>query len=216
MAQKTPPLKARGRYTLKAPWDAAIDPLKLYTTIAIRSFKDIYELNVDVYTEYYLPMGLVDGVLYGIAIFSFSAEANLEPNIITLYSDTGETIYVPDTYILSYPTMGDIKYNRCVLSIDLGPLPDYLDFSSLKASVQNLVAQTTGIAATALEHRSAHITNPTPPEHEVLETARLAGITVLETDLAKRLKANADKILLQDKIDTLIEILADNSIAPFG
>ena len=207
MAKRTPPYMAKGRYTLLAPWTT--NPAMLYTCMAIRSFEDIYKLGVDVYTNYYVPRGVTNGANIGGTPFSFDAESALKPNIITLVGDDNSVIYVPDTFILSYPNQGEVRYSRMVLSIDLGARPDYLDLSALKTSVGDLVAQQFGVVPTVTEHRAPSFDNPTASQHDVLETARIGAITVLETDHSAVLRLTAEKALVQAKLDALIAILQD-------
>lgn len=208
--KNTPPLRARGRYVLASPWVA--NPAKLYTTVAIRGFEDLFTLGIDVYNTYYLPMGLIDGQ----SGFSFSAEQANKADIITLQSDDGEVIYVPDTYIQSYPNMGEVKYSHVVLSISLGPLPDQNDLTNVKAVLADQVAQVYGITPTVVEHRAASTSNPSATEHEALEAARVAAITVLETDHAKALRFQAQNVLLNQKIVALTNLLKAHHIPPFN
>lgn len=212
MANKTPPMYARGRYVLKMPWTTV--PTKLYTCLAIRSFDDIYELGIDVYETYYLPMGLIDGQPYGSQVFSFTEEVAKKANIITIRSDDGEFIHVPDTYILSYPSMSDVKYSHMVLSHSLGALPDYLDLSFIKSQVANLIAHQLGVNPIVNEHRAAATENPTPVQHEALEVARLNAVTVTETDYARAQRLQGKVNLLQSEINTLIAILQANNLMP--
>lgn len=211
--KKTPPLLTKGRYTVAAPF--TVNPTSIYTCVAIRSFSDIYQLGYDVYKTYYEPMGLVNGTVVGSTTFDFNVERNKQPNIITLRSEEGTFLYVPDTYITSFPDMGDILYNHMVLSVSLGALPDYLDLSSLKAAIQSIVAQHFGVASSVVsEHRTPSTNNPTRTQHEVLETARLAAITLLETDHAKALRLQVQNTLLQNKINALTAILDNNGLLP--
>lgn len=210
--KQTPPLRARGRYVLRAPWVA--NPAKLYTTLAIRTFEDVYELGFDVYDTYYVPMGLINGEVVGGSPFSFSVEREQQPNIITLESDDGDIIYVPDTYISSFPNMGEVKYSHAILSISLGPLPDTNDLSFVKGALADLVAQSYGVVPTVKEHRAPSISNPTASEHQALEAARTGGITLLETDHAKVVRLQGEKALLNAKIATLTAILQANGLLP--
>lgn len=214
MAKKTPPLGARGRYTVKSPWTT--NPGKLYTCVAIRSFSDIYELGFDVYDTYYVPMGLTNGTVSGGQTFSFNAEKTIGANIITLRSDDNDDdfIYIPDTYILSYPDVGEVRYSHMVLSASLGALPDYLDLASVKDAVRNVIAQHYGVVPTVNEHRAPSVSNPTRLQHESLEAARIGAITLLETDHAKYLRLQGQNLLLQNQINALTAILQTNNLLP--
>lgn len=205
MAKKTPPIGAKGRYTLKSPWVA--NPGVLYECEAIRSFDDIYQLGSDVYNEYYLPMGLMDGADFEGTPFSFSTEKSLDPNIITLRGSDGTFIYVPDTYILSYPSMDGVRYSRMVISIDLGSLPDYVDLGPLKTSLANLAQQVIGAVPDVDEHRAASTNQPTALEHDALEAARVAAISITQTDHQKYLQEVQKNALKTQTIAALVSRL---------
>lgn len=203
MAEKrTPPLLTKGRYQLKMPWQA--DNTKLYVCHAIRSFKDLYERQIDVFSEYYEPKGLTET--------EFDVDVEARANIVTLIADDDSIIYVPDTYIVSYPDMGNYQYSHMVLSTSMGPLPDYLDLEYLKGQISNLVSDVIGASAEVQEHRAPHTGVITPAHHESLEVARLAAIEARETDYAR---LQAAQVQLDEKnqiIETLEQILIDNGL----
>lgn len=184
--KKTPPMYARGRYVLTAPWDSLIDSTKTYTCIAIRSFKDIYEDGLDVEKEFYNPNGLVNGQNYAGSPFSFDGEKEAQANIITLLRDDNQQyIYVPDTYIAAYPSMADVKYNQIILSMNFGAMPDYLDLSAIKTTLASSVGAMIGKTPTVNEHRAPSANTPTPVQHDALEGTRIGSITNRETDYVK-------------------------------
>lgn len=201
----------RGRYVLRSPWNTLAIPTKLYRTIAIRALKDLYADGIDPYLEFYFARGLTDGV----SGFSYQAEQVIQANIITLIGDDGSLIYVPDTYIESFPSMDGVAYSDTILSIDLDTIPDYLDLADLKATLADVCSKVIGITPiTVLEHRAPSTTQPTPAEAEVIETARTAAITLLETDHAKVLRLQNEKAAALATIATMKAILVANSLLP--
>ncbi len=201
----TPPLQTVGRYTLALPWST--NPNVLYTCVALRSFSDIEKLGKDVYKTYYVPMNVTEGSVIGGGPFSFSAEKEKNPYIVTLLGNDNTVIYVPDTFITAYPQTGNVKYSHMVISVSLGSLPDYLDLSLLKNAVADTVAQTIGVVKPVIEHRVPSTENPTNPQHDLLETARLAAIANLETDRAKVIRLEAEKAELILKVNALTTAL---------
>lgn len=200
--KRTPPLLTRGRYELKMPWQA--DPTKIYVCHAIRSFKDLYEKEIDVYSEFYEPRGVSDT--------DFITDAEALANIVTLISEDEEIIYVPDTYIVSFPDMGNYQYAHMVVSASMGPLPDYLDLTYLKQQISNLISDVIGASPEVVEHRAPHAGVITPAQHETLEAARLAGIQLRETDYAmlKQREQTIDR--LQQQLQTLEEIVIEHGL----
>lgn len=202
MSQKTPPLNARGRYQLKAPWQASMD--KVYRCIAIRSFDDIYELGMDVFLVYYEPLG--------IARSTYDQDRRLGANIITLATDDNELIYVPDTYIASYPDMSSINYSHVVLSCSLGPLADHVPLEFLTQQVANVVSDTIGIAPTINVHLAPHSDAISPEQHEVLEAARAAAIKNRSTDYARVRELQIQNGALLQKVAMLEQIIKDKGL----
>lgn len=201
---KTPPLHAKGRYTLRAPWSAV--STKIYSCIAIRSFADIYKLGKDVFKEYYQLKGLTEAEV--------AADAALGAHIVTLQSADGSIIYVPDTYIESYPNMSDVSYSHVVLSVSISAIPDYVDLTFLKGQISTAVSTITGLTPEVKENRAPTIGAVSPADHEVQETARLAAVTNRKTDKALYLEERAKNTLLLEKVEMLTKILEDNDLLP--
>ncbi len=216
MPQLTPPMNTRGTYQLLQPWVAPAQVI--YTSKAIRSFADIYDDGIDVYTTYYQPLGLTQ------AQFQLDVVANA--NIITLIADSSDPntlfggsyiIYVPDTYIQAYPTTDNIPYSRMALCVDLGALPDYLDLTALQAQVTNTVSDTIGVVAPNLNvylYKAPSTGTVTGTQNNVLEAARLAAITNRTTDYALNKQLTTQVANLQQQITTLTNLLATTGLWP--
>lgn len=179
MALKTPPLHARGLYQLAAPWSLTAG--KVYECVAIRDFADFVEKGRDPFTLYYNPRGLSQAV--------YEADKAAGANIITLVCDDEPVIYVPDTYILAYPNMGNVAYNNVVLSINLGAVPDFLDLEFLKDQIVGVVTDVIGVTGEVKEHIAPSTGVVTQEEHDVAEVARQAAIANRTTDRAKLIEA---------------------------
>lgn len=202
----TPSIGASGVFVLKLPWLA--DANTTYEVIAVRSFEDIYKAGDDVYPIYYKPMGLVDGV----AGFNFKTEVAQKPNIITLQGSNGSIVYVPDTYIIHSPTLGNVKYQHVVITASLGALPEHVDLSILRDDVQNIIESRIG-AATEVKIMTAPSSNqPTAEQHEALEAARLGSITEYENDYTriKRQQNHIDKLAV--KVTAMTRVLKHNNL----
>lgn len=174
MATKfTPMMYARGIYELKKPWNAV--STKIYTCIAIRSFEDIYKQGEDVYKIYYENY-LRDGESVNGITFNFADEAAQLPNICTLRGEDNELLYVPDTYILSFPNTTMVPYSNVVLGLSLGPLPDELDLINVTAMLKDSVIKYFGVTPAVNVMRLPMSSNPSPEEHEQLELVRQGAI----------------------------------------
>jgi hypothetical protein len=117
-ADKTPPINAAGKYVLRAPFVA--DPLISFKCEAISGFEALEERGVNVKTNYYDPFGSV-------VIDEYSGDRSRGINIITLMANNGTVIYVPSSFIISYPGEKSVPHGRLIVVVDCGPLPeDYI------------------------------------------------------------------------------------------
>ena len=178
--QRTPSPRARGKYTVREPF--RIVETDTYTCIAIRSFRDMLNDGIDPYEDIYLPVGLIDGQSTGGRVFSYQKESIQGINIISLESDSGKIVHVPDNYILSFPDSSLIRYNRMVLSGDLGFLPSNIDLTAVKQAVANTITNYLGVKKPIINHSEAPSRNePTYEQHLEFETIRKAAVKLVDT-----------------------------------
>lgn len=203
MASRTPPIFATGRWSLSQPFNAKVGAI--YTCRAIRSFGDLEARGVDPYDTFYLPMALGRD--------AFEQDRANVANIVTLMSDTHPTIYVPDTYIKSYPDATTMPYQHVVLSMSLGAVPDTLILDDFKDKVQQYATATLGINSTIREHRAGALADSVDQiTHQAAENNRLARIANNQTELAKRLAQEEELERLREQNRILTEICVDHGI----
>jgi hypothetical protein len=179
MPRITPPLSIKGTFTLRSPFVAK--PGVAYTVQAIRSFAEIRARNSDPMTLIYTPVGLLKA--------DYEMDLADDAAIITLMSPTEKPIYVPDTYINSYPNMGNVEYSWLIASVSLGALPSNFDTTLLKAQIANVVAGTIGVLP-VVNIGMAEMTEVVSTEtHLQLVAARKGAITMDNTDRSRTLKA---------------------------
>lgn len=136
MARVTPPLGAYGQYVLKTPW-ATVSQIA-YKCVSLRRVEEVVKSGKDIYATFYQPMGLdlvtANGdILQGVVF-------------VGLLGNDGSRIYVPDTYIESYPDQTAISYDYTVMSVDLGPQPSDMDLTKLIDEFKGTANSFTGIA----------------------------------------------------------------------
>jgi len=204
MSNLIPPIGTRGLYSLAAPFDTALEPTELYKCAGIRSFKDIENNEKDVYETYYAPYGLTQA--------ETKRDRKDDVVIVTLISDTYAPIYVPSSYIKSYPNLANKNYQRIILSADLGPLPDYLDLTFVKDQVATAVSQSFGVVPTVNVAVAPMGGVVTSEEADAREAARQAAIKNSTTDYAKLLKANQTIEALQSRLAVLEQIVRDHNL----
>lgn len=204
MDRKIPPIGTRGIYSLKAPWSA--EPTILYTCIAIREFEDLENLGTNVYETYYAPMDLTED--------DHREDQSKGAVIVTLASDTTAPIYIPSSYIASYPNLSYRNYQHVVLSASLGPLPDYIDMTFAREQLASVLADVIGKTPTVNVSIAAMYGMVSPQEHEALEAARQAAIASRTTDRAKLLAVQQQNAQLMQRLAILENICKDNGLIP--
>lgn len=175
MQRITPPLMARGKYVLKSPY--VINAAMEYQCVAVRDFVDCYRKGENVEGLYYTPVGLIDGANG----FSFDAEAAAGVKIITLKGIDSSILYVPDSYIQSYPTQSEVTYKQVILACTLGILPDAIDLTDLIEDIQGRVIGITGVTANVTLVNAPVLNNPTEADYLAFEQIRLGNISITET-----------------------------------
>lgn len=202
MAAINPPLGTEGRYTLVEPFTALATVL--YNCDAIRTFVECQVSGLDVLNDIYIHAGLTKT--------EYDRDLKLGGCIITLLSKTEAPIYVPNTYIESFPNFDAVNYSHIVGSFDLGALPDFLNLANLQLEVAALVSDVVGKEPVVKIHRAASTGLITPAQHEVAEIARTAAITRRTTYRAENLKLQTQVTTLQEQNQVLVDLLKANGI----
>lgn len=178
MSRITPSIGTYGTFELKTPWVS--NPGEKYTISAIQTLDEIVRSGIDPKVTIYQPAGLTNGVNG----FSWAAEFEANPSILTLTGTNGNTIIIPDTYILSYPNQSTAEYARYFASIDLGIFPTTEDLNQLSIDLADLATSYSGQTATGSIFQLPLETQPTEQEHLAYENAkkynRLDSITNAE------------------------------------
>lgn len=209
MAKHTPSLYATGKWVLKEPWLAAPDVT--YVCHAIRTFEDIEKLGEDVYDRYYKPY-IQDGSNIGGKVWLFENERLEYPNIITLISNDNRIIYVPDTFIVSFPDASEFRYNQVVLAVPLGILPEKFDISNITQAVKDKVNTLLGININPVVSVASLISNPTLEQHLSLEANRSAAIRNTQS-IETQLVQEKQKVAALEEQNRLYEtILRQNGL----
>lgn len=204
MTLKTPPLHAKGLYTVTAPFSTA--PNTLYECVAIRSFQELLQQGVDIFTQYYEPVGLDNT--------DYTNDLAAGANLITLLSDTAPALRLPDTYIAAYPDMTGVAYNQVILSLSLGPLPDYLDLTFAKQQIAAVASDTLGLEPQVNVYIAPSTGSMSQAEADAHEVSRQAAIKNRTTDHAQLLVLQAQLEQAQIQNKALIEVLQSHGLLP--
>lgn len=193
MAIITPSMGAKGIYYLASPFPDITT--KVYQCNAIRSFTDYLDLGQSAWDAVYNPNGLTEA--------DFKSDQAAGAHIVTLTSDNGPTIQVPDTYITRYPDYEYVPYSNIVISAALGSVPDDMSLELLQQQVAGVISDTIGVTPIVRIHVVSSSGVVSMAQHELMEQARLASITNRMTDRARYLKVLAEKTALENQLTAL-------------
>lgn len=202
--QYIPDIGASGIFVLKTPFDVLLKPNTTYTVQAIRRLKDVIAEGENPFTLYYESHGLSEAI--------YKIDLETEICIVSLQSGTGEWVYVPTSYILSFPIMNGVKYHAVMMGISLGAIPDNLDLSAFKTSVFNLVKDTFGISSSIKEVVVSAPVIVTKEESTLIETARSNRIVANQSDAGKLRIAQQDLVKCRAQIAMLEKYIKDNHV----
>jgi len=197
----TPDLNAEGRFVLREPWRAEN---KDYWVDAIRSLDDVRKLEDNPIGLIYTPVGLGDA--------EYRSDIDEGAMIITLRSDDGQIIYVPDTYIVSVPRVDAIPYSHLIVSASLGPFPDTYNTALLEAKVSAVISDYIGVEPQVNIARAPMRGTITYDRHRQLTSARQAAVRLRDTDRATALELEQLVRQQQDQILLLERLLIEHGV----
>lgn len=198
---RTPPYKVSGLWKLETPWSC--NGTHIYTCIAIRKFDEILLDQGDVYRDFYSPMG--------VSYSTYEGDRDAGASIVTILSEHGEEIHVPDTYITQYPEVNLADYHHIVLSASLGPLPSKSDLTQVKAKMSEVLEKVVGRKPEVKVH-SAPLTNAITTKQAIkAEQVRKAAVTDRTTtyaavsELEKKYSDTLSSLLVMKKYVATLE-----------
>lgn len=202
MAYSNPVVGTTGKFAFIAPFTASGDTE--YVVVAVRSFVELSKHNVDIYAIYYTPSGIAKEV--------FEADAKRGAAIISLRNDAGEITDLPDSFIASAPDIGGVKYDRKIISIDIGALPSDLDLSDFASQLHDYIVGKIGVDPVVNIGTMKTIGIVSQEQHDANEDGRTGRITHPETPLDEtvRLRRELGEVRLQ--YDAVFRLARDNGL----
>lgn len=201
-----PPIGATGSYNLLEPFGAALHPNTLYKLSAVRYFVDIENNGGNVYELYYKPYGLTEQ--------NVATDRQNNVAILTLITTNYAPLYVPTSYVKTYPNQEVKPYSQYILTLSLGPLPDDVILEPTMAAVAAAASDTIGVTPTVHVGVMPLSDVISPEENENREATRNAAITNRTTDFARLREANATIASLNQQIQIYQKICKDNGYIP--
>lgn len=195
---------ARGAWKTDAPFTVSQE--KIFTCIAIRSFREIEAEGEGVYELVYQPAGLPRSACETDRIAAVS--------IITLEQENGLNILVPTSYILTYPFTVTEGFSRIVIGVEIGILSDKVPLDALKEKIQQGIQDVIGVDDATVElFKSPYSGVITPEQAELIEANRLALIQSGGNVYSENKRLEVALALANEKVARLERIIIDNAIA---
>lgn len=198
----TPPLGAAGIYKLKAPYNTLLRENITYRCAEIRRFNGIVNDGGDVFEEHYKP--------YGVGVVDYQRDAQANEAIISLVSDMDHWVFVPTSYIESYPNQGGIPYQGLVLGVPLGPVPTWMNLAAVRQKIKDVIHDTLGIDVDPQYVQVTELEYLSQGDHDRLEQARSAKMNDGTTDNARYLKEKTRADALAIQVQNLEEYIRAN------
>lgn len=204
MARLTPGPGIKGAFLLRLPFKTVADIE--YTVTAVRSYAEIRARNSDPLELIYTPVGLLDDAM--------QADIAEGASIIVLATRTGELMYVPDTYILSYPYMGSIPYSHLIASASLGMIADSYDTAQIEQVIASAVSDFIGVEPVVFITRGEVSDVISEERHVQLTISRQEAIKNRETDRAAVLRLTNELLAANARITEQELIIQDLTTTP--
>lgn len=195
----TPPINTEGVFTCYPPFE--LDTNLVFRLEAIRTFPELERRNFKVFEEFYAPRGL--------DVKIWEEDALVGASILTLKAVDGTVVFVPNTYLESYPGMAGLKYAHNVIVIDVGLVPATIDVKRIAADLEDLSKTGLGVEAKARVDTITYDGNIDHQKHVQMETARRIALNK-HVPLSERFEdLQRENEELRRRIDELVDILTE-------
>lgn len=190
--KRTPSIGLTGIYQAIAPF--ILQSGFTYQCIAIRRFLDIEKEDIKVYETYYQPQALAPEI--------YAEDEEMDATIITLRRSDGLLIYIPDTFIASYPLLEGLQYVRMSLMIDCGVVRDNIDMEFVENQIVSFVKQVVNPPSVKVNRVLLPVKNTiSVVDQDALEAIRIANVEIHKTDYARAKELEQLVLSLQQIIE---------------
>jgi hypothetical protein len=185
MADKNiiPAIHAAGRFEASAPFNTIVDQSKYYTVEATRTIFEMEQAKLDLYTLVFAPVGVVAEDYPTVLARAKAADAI----IVSLMDRNGIPVYVPTTYLTSFPLVDGVSYERMCIVADVGAVPPSMQQTLQQAMdhMANYLLTTVGITARVTLGTIPTVGYTSQAQADAYENTRKGKITDASNDVAK-------------------------------
>ncbi len=199
-----PSIGSSGIFVLKTPLNTLISSSEKYTCLALRKISEYLANNEEVLDIAYIKNGLTES--------NYNVDYKNDVIIVSLQSDTGHWLYIPVSYIESYPITNGVPYRAVMIGVSLPSIPVTKSLSNIETSIVNLITDNLGVTAIVKTVETSRVILVPKITHDATELARNIIINNNTTDAAKYNKVLQDLQAALDKITSLEQYIIDNHI----
>lgn len=178
-----------GSFTANVPFDSVVNPALYYTVSAVRTVQEMLALKSDLFKLVWEPAG-VETADYQSQLAQLQA---INGAIICLSSKNNPDIYVPSTYIKSFPLVDGVIYEHMCIYADLGSVPPSFSgrINSAIAHFQNYLKDMVGISDPRVNLGTVQTRGYVPKEQaDAWENTRQLAVKDNPSDLIRLEAAN--------------------------
>jgi len=177
-----PAWKAAGSFEANNPFDAVVNKDTYYTIESTSTISEMQGRNIDLYTVIFKPAGIAQEDYQSIVDGINSAGGG----ILTLIAKDGTRVYLPTTYLKSFPLTDGISYERLCLVADLGSVPPTLKtrIDDVLTHVKNYIELHVGIENATVQLGTVPLVGyVTAEQAAVFEATRQTAIANVKNDV---------------------------------
>lgn len=191
-----PPIKSRGLFTFKPPFDKKLHREQEYTVIGIRMLLELSSRGERPYETIYKPVNITEA--------EFKSDLEQDVPIVVFTNTGGETFLVPANRITSQPMVNGIRYQEKVLVLSLGNLPINYDLSTVISVVTDCVYDTIGIKSNCKVLPGSSIVMYSEDEHKIFSKL-LEGAKKVDKSYKTRYLETSEKLAKQTEMLSALE-----------
>lgn len=198
-----PEIDATGKYKFKAPFDSLGNDQTEFTCMSIRRLTDLLSSGENPYKKYYQPYGIIES--------DYDADVANNVSIIGLQSTMGSWLYIPNSYLLSYPDVSGVRYVLMVLGVHVGAIAETTNLEPIMGEIDDLIFSRLGIRA---EIKPVIVSQPSLvgyDDHEVIEQVRKNNIIDEKPISVQLLDAQRRISELTSQLEKLSEYIKNNN-----
>lgn len=202
----TPDIGSSGKYTYKAPYDTLGNNQTEFRCMSIKTLVDCISSGEDPFKKYYEP--------YKLTQQDYKKDLLEGASIIGLQSTVGQWLYIPNSYLLSFPDVSGVRYVTMVLAANIGAIPETMNLDILISEIEDVVMSRLGITP---EVRPVITSQPALigyADHSKMENARLNAVSQEPpaVKLVVDLKIQISNLIAQNK--ALSEFIKSRNLIP--